>query len=159
MADHDSILPRAHAALVELLEAADELGGADGATVYWGPAVDKQADRAVFVGVEEEVDRAREVLRAGGQDAPLDEAWRIQVLVVVRAADGRDLQPTYDGAHEVAAQVERAIRQSNGLGLDGEAGTKVFDVVVGKWIGRFARWDRKRGYQIQMDITGESRIQ
>lgn len=149
-----SALPLVQDALYTLINAAAE--DLD-AKVFWGPSPDAVPARVIFVGFEEQAARERNILGGAPSDAPLDEEFSTQILVQVWAK-GKDLQPTYRACHALADAVEALIRTASAtrppLGID----LQLFDLLPPKLRGTFRRDGNARGYQIEITVSGNTRI-
>jgi hypothetical protein len=119
---------------------------------FWGLDPDAEGEEAIFVGAEEDTERDWKLIRGGGSQIPVDEAFRNQVVIQVRRESGTDLKPAYERASAIAKEVETAIRN------DPTLGGLAFHVRIARVRRRFMREDKTRKAMVFMDIAGEDRF-
>lgn len=138
-----SALPAIEGHLYDLI--GDALQG-EGTRVVFGYA---EAPELVAI-FTSEFDRDWRLL--GPQPVPLEERFRIDLIVEVLRPSGRDMKPASDRAWEVFGLVEAAIRDDEHLN------EIAFDSRIDKGTREFFQTDKKQGARIRATLSGTARI-
>lgn len=88
----------------------------------------------------------------GPNPVPLEERFRIDLIVEVLRPSGRDMRPASDRAWEIFAIVEAAIRD------DDDLDQIAFDSHFDKGSREFFQTDKKQGARIRATLAGTARI-
>ena len=94
----------------------------------------------------------REYRLLGPNPVPLEEKFRVDILVEVLRPSGRDMRPASDRAWEIFALVEDAVR------ADDDLDEIAFDSRFDKGSREFFQTDKKQGARIRATLTGTARI-
>lgn len=137
-------IPAVKAAIIELLEASEDL---EGVTIAPGAEPDRDKEYIWFY----KASATRDFNLLGGNPAPLDENLRIYMRVV--AIKGSiDADPSEDRAYEIAEAVEAALRAD--LELDGTVFFHRIEAVEQEHL----KIDRTRGCHVLLTLTAKTRI-
>ena len=88
----------------------------------------------------------------GPNPVPLDEKFRIEILIEVLRPSGRDMRPASDRAWEVFGLVEDSLRE------DDDLNAIAFDSRFEKGSREFFQTDKKQGARIRATLSGTARI-
>jgi hypothetical protein len=88
----------------------------------------------------------------GPNPVPLEERFRVDLIVEVLRPSGRDMRPASDRAWEIFALVEAAIRE------DDDLDEIAFDSRFDKGSREFFQTDKKQGARIRVTLSGTARI-
>lgn len=88
----------------------------------------------------------------GPNPVPLEERFRVELIVEVLRPSGRDMRPASDRAWEIFALVEAAIRE------DDDLDSIAFDSRFDKGAREFFQTDKKQGARIRVTLAGTARI-
>ena len=138
-----SVLPEIESRLYDLI--ADALAD-EGVRVVVGYT---EATELVAI-FSSEFDRDYRLL--GPNPVPLDEKFRIEILIEVLRPSGRDMRPASDRAWEVFGLVEDSLRE------DDDLNAIAFDSRFEKGSREFFQTDKKQGARIRATLSGTARI-
>lgn len=147
----ETALPEVTEYVQSLLEADEAIT----APVVWGPPTgDDRAAAVVCVGFGsngQSGEGLREWATLGG--GKLDEEITLELAVDCQGMDGTDMKAAYSRSYELAASVERVLREDKGMDE-----LLLKPARLSALRGSYYRVDKTRGHRVFLTLTGTARI-